>query len=174
MMMADNWGRLDNAMDRQARRADDKVFELIHIRSLGDIKKLLKELDPACAQPTESVVSTDLEVVDDDGHRVKQKFSAAVKDHNKRSLILEGMMVVRRQREVSRLKSEQAKPVIINGKEVKPANVVADSGRFWVDPLIGRLLGAKRDGLLICWNVEGYKYSYDIFEHRLTRAKLTQ
>jgi hypothetical protein len=105
-------------------------------------------------------------------HNTRYKLSAPTRSKSKREYILEGMDHIKKSFEI---KNEEVVPTIINGVEIRPAKMIDKLAmQSWVDNLIKHWFGATRDGLLITWTLDdGYRYNYDIYEHRLTRIKIS-
>lgn len=141
------------------------------IHSLNDIKRYIAELDPAKSQPQHDVkLNAKMEAPDENGKVVTYAVSANTRSKSKRDMLLEGFAIIKSRME-KLAHADVGEDVEINGRLVTPPKL-GDSvaGHSWIDPLIRQWLGGTRDGMLICWNLDGYRYMYDIFTHKLTRV----
>jgi len=168
--------RIDQELERMARRRGLEIFQPPVIKSLLDIKRVLSDLDPSrYVSATDTTLQTELESIDEHGRARTYRVSATTKPQTKRSILLEGFNIIKARQQL-RVKAESnVIPTVINGRTVRPALRLQVDSYLWVEPLLERWLSAYRDGLWICWNVRnpdgsGYVYRYDIFQHRLMRA----
>lgn len=166
---------LERAQARAAKRLRPQDLKPVEIRSVADIKTVLLELDPKTALDGPPItISTDLVGEDETGTRRTYRVSAPTRSKSKRTMLLEGMEVVKRHQSVRQSQLDRSQPIEINGRQVLPPMPPIDS-RNSIDPLIRQWLGGSREGLLVTWDLhDGYQYRYDIFEHKLTRAKTDQ
>jgi hypothetical protein len=146
----------------------------VEVNSVGDIKRLVSQLDPK-RNPVQQVipVGTIMSARDENTGKDQQyQVSAPTKSKSKRDMLVEGLNVIKTRME-SEVKYADTSPVEVNGKIMKPAAVGTGTlGKTWVDPLITQWLGGYRDGVHICWDLnDGFVYKYDIYEHKLTRVE---
>jgi len=164
---------LEKIRDRENRRLSPSVADPAVVRKFDDIKRVLSEVDPKNnSVASEITINTNIASTED-GKNVTYRVSAPSKSKSKREMIMEGLDVLKRQREAVEKMQLNAGSIEVNGVEMKPPSFGdGESSRAWVDPLIKHWLGAYRRELLICWDVDGYHYEYDIYEHKLVRSKL--
>ena len=164
---------LERANSRIANRLDKSILEPTIVKSMNDIKRVLAEFDPAMNREAPVVsVSAVLSTVEQ-GKVKEYAVSAPTKSKSKRDQLIEGMEMIRNRAEIDKTAKAATQSIMVNGREVKPPSL-GDSvnGHTWVDPLIKHWMGAQREGETIYWNLDdGYKYKYDIFNHKLTRVK---
>jgi len=156
---------------RESRRLSPEVANPTVVRSLDEIKIVISELDPDRQAPSEEIkISTIMDTPTARPHTAYQ-VSANTRSKTRREYLLEGMDLVKKSIADS---TEDQTPTFINGVEVRPARLIDRLAmKAWVDNLIQHWLGARRDGLLITWTLDdGYRYNYDIYEHRLSRIKI--
>ena len=163
----------DKLVARDASRLKPTDIRRVNISSLRQLQDVLVELDPGRAVDGPVVVlSTTLIGEDEGGVRQKYRVTAPTTSRSKRTMLLEGFDVIRRQQEYNRRRTIEFIPVVVNGRDMVPPVVASpeDAGYF-IDPLISRWTGGIRDGLLITWNFgDGYVYKYDIYIHKLVRV----
>jgi hypothetical protein len=166
--MADEW---QSIKDRESLRLSPDVAKPNTVRSLDDIKITISELDPSRNTPSDDIDVTTLMEAPGLAPNTRYKVTAKTKSKSKREYLIEGLDLVKKS--TNEMVEEQTS-TIVNGIEVKPARMIDRlSMKAWVDNLISHWLGARRDGVLITWTLEdGYRYNYDIYEHRLTRIKI--
>jgi hypothetical protein len=138
------------------------------VHSLKDIKRVVSELDPKKNPESQDVqIATQLEA---EGETYEVR--ANTKSRSKRDMLVEGLSVIKRRVEIEDQLNDGGEAVEINGLQMRPAIIGSGTeGRSWVDPLIAQWTGGFREGLHICWDLDGYRYKYDIFEHKLTRIE---
>ena len=156
----------------QSRRNRER-FEPPTITSVGDIQRVLAQLDPK-SRLNQSVgdvlLSADVRGSDSESTRTFN-VRAKSEEQSYRDIIMRSMQLLRQRREAKNTPVKQVEPLVVDDKEMLPPAVLGDDGVLAVDPIISRLLGAYREGELICWDLDdGYTYRYDIFAHRLTRV----
>lgn len=163
---------LERARARQSQRLNENILEPIEVRSVGDIKRVVAELDPA-KNPVAPIIplSTQLEVQDGNKKSV-YSVTTNTQSKSKRDHLIEGLKVVQKRIESELEIKKSVQSVEINGRVVTPPKLGSGvDGHIWVDPLIRQWLGASRDGITIYWDLDdGFRYKYDIFQHRLTRV----
>ena len=157
--------------ERENFRLSPEVAQARVIRTLDDIKILLSELDPAKSSPSEELDVTTLINAPDLNPNMRYKLTAKTKSKSRREYILEGMELIKKQLAIQN--ETNITPTYVNGVEIKPAKMLDRMNmKSWVDNLISHWMGGTRDGLLITWSLQdGYRYNYDIYEHKLTRFK---
>lgn len=139
---------------------------------MNDIKRYVAELDPA-KNPQREVVplraTMDVQV---DGKTETYAVSADTKSKSKRDLLIEGLTILRKRAELAEQALTSQEEVEVNGRVITPPKLGSGVvGHIWVDPLIKQWLGGQRDGTIIFWDLDdGFRYRYDIFQHKLTRV----
>ncbi len=108
---------------------------------------------------------------DENGERKTYRVTAMADPTDKRSIVLKGFEFIKARTEFE-AKSRELDPVLVNGREMRPAIRPTISARAWIDPLLDRWFGATREGLLIVWVVKEGKFLYDPFTHKLFKAKV--
>lgn len=164
---------LDKALARQNMRLDPNLLKPAEAKGLDDIRRLLVEFDPSHLKVSREITISAIMEAKEDGKRNVYSVDAKTKSKSRREMILEGMDVIKKQMAVTQIGLEKSDEVLeINGKVMKPASFVSNGANSsWIDPLIKQWLGAHREGLMICWNLDGYKYEYDIYNHKLSRSQ---
>lgn len=159
-------GPLERSKQREYQRLTPAIFEDASIKSVNDIRRVLSDLDPKRSVDA-AQVNVKAEVVDVEN---SQRFAvtAPTKSKSKREIILDGLNILKAQAEATL--NGKAKPIVLNGRIIQPP-VIKSPQDMWVDPIIKRWLGAYRKGLMVCWDLEGYTYMYDIWEHKLSRVQ---
>lgn len=148
--------------ERQARRLPESAMDAVKVRSLNEIKGVLAQL---MAATTDRPVT--LQTAFQAGDKT-MNLSVDTKSKNQRELIYEGLLDVKKKMEA---RCAELYSTEVNGKSMKPTMMPDPTQAFHhIDPLISRYTGGSREGYYICWTLsDGYKYKYDIFEHKLTR-----
>ena len=166
--MADEFQTLK---DRENLRQSPDVARPTTVRTMDDIKITISDLDPNRNTPSDDIDVTTLMDAPGLAPNKRYKVTAKTKSKSKREYLIEGLDLVKKS---SNEMTEEQISTIVNGIEVRPARMIDRlSMKAWVDNLISHWLGARRDGVLITWTLEdGYRYNYDIYEHRLTRIKI--
>lgn len=163
---------LDNLRERESQKLGKEVLKPVEVRTVNDIKNVLREFDPS-NNPKHQDVPLRTQVDVNDGGRTKTfAVSANTKSKSKRDHIIEGLNIIKNRIEKS-AKYDDVRLVEINGREVRPPRV-GDSinSHTWVDSIIKQWMGGKRDNTIIYWDLDdGYRYKYDIFNHKLTRVR---
>ena len=163
---------MEAVFERQSRRLDPSVANPVIVHKLDDIRRVIAEIDPSRNKSSSEIVLTTVMDTIEDGKKTSYNVSAPTKSKSKREMLLEGLEIVKRQLEIKDLAINKSTPIEINGVLMKPAEFGDnEKARMWVDPLVKHWLGAFRDGLMICWDIEGVRYHYNIWEHKLTRMK---
>lgn len=167
--------QLEKARARALQRLNEQIFEPVVVKSLNDIKYIISELDPAKNYESPVVpLSTNMEVRDG-SKTVVYNVTASTKSKSKRDHLVEGLKIIQNRQLMESDIDSLVQDVEINGRVVKPPKLGnAIDGYAWVDQLIEKWLGAKRDGIVIYWELDdGFRYKYNIFEHKLTRIQQT-
>ena len=115
-------------------------------------------------------ISGEMIASDENGERKTYRVTAMADPTDKRSIVLKGFEFIRARTEFE-AKSHELDPVLVNGREMRPAIRPTIEARAWIDPLLDRWFGATREGLLIVWTVKEGKFLYDPFTHKLFKAK---
>ncbi len=155
-------------LERQGLRRGNEIFKPVEIRSIADIQRVLAQLDdrlPAADGSTQAEVVAP----DESGKMVVYKLNATFPQQTRRNILLTAFTALRERRDAI---TRSATPIVVNGREMKPAILNEVQTVSAIDPLVERWLGGTRRGLLICWTLSGWQYKYDIFEHKLTRIRL--
>lgn len=161
---------LEKARQREKHRISPDAFNAVIVKTVDDIRKILAELDPARVITASDIKLKTQMLATEDGQNNTYEVSAITKSKNKREYLLEGLNLIKRQ--MAALGVSEDDTLEINGREVKPAKIGNTSkGCSLIDPMIKHWFGAYRDGLLICWNIDGYVYQYDVYEHKLARVQ---
>ena len=163
---------LEKALERESRRLDNSIFNPVIVRTQEDIRSVLIDYDPKRQVETRPIKLSTTIVSDDNSQSIN--VATETKSKSKRDYILEGLSVVKNQIDILEKSKGLTEAVEINGKVVKPAKFGGSSGISWIDPIIKQWLGGYRDGLNICWDIDGYKYMYDIFNHKLSRISINE
>lgn len=149
----------------------------MEVNNIGDIKRLVSQLDPKKNPVQQTVPVGAIVSAHDEATGKEQQFqvSAPTKSKSKRDMLIEGLDVIK-----TRMESEDrytnTAVVEVDGKPMRAAAVgTGILCKTWVDPLISQWLGGYRDGVNICWDLgDGFIYKYDIYEHKLTRIEKDQ
>jgi hypothetical protein len=163
---------LEQLRRRELLRYSPEILEPVVVNTVDDIKRVLATFDPAKNPQSSSVpISTVMEGAD--GDRGKRQFavSAETKSKSQRDILLEGLDLIKNRLEIKDNLNGEA--VDVGGKLMKPAKVhAATDGYSWVDPMIKHWFGGYREGIHICWDIGGYQYRYEPYQHKLTRVKI--
>lgn len=166
--------KLERAQARNFQSEQNaRLFEPPHIQTVADIQRVLAQLEPSSRlnnRTDDTLLST--EMLGSDISRSQCRFAVSVKTktHSYRDLLLEAFQDIKQRQDAAVKAAAEAVSVPVNGKEMRPPPVVSDM-ILPVDDFISRLLGGRRRGLYIEWDLaDGYTYHYDVFEHRLTRS----
>lgn len=157
---------ISQALERDAQRLRPEDIRPVEAHNLRDIITIIKEFDPA-RQKEAPPITLDGEItgVNNDGRRFSIKFHSTNEQKTKRQYIIEAFDAVDRLKQVLE-RQEKIEPIEINDKLVYPAKVPANP-KLMIDNVVRFFFGAYREDKLICWNIEGLKYKYDIFNHKL-------
>ena len=165
-------GALDQEIERQLRRRGSEIFEPVVVRSQADIKRVLYNFDPSRNVDSTIRISTDMMADDGSGQRHRYRVNADTVSYSQRGILLEGFNILRSRREMQAKSDTEVQPILVNGRPMRsPLRDIMDA-QMWVDPLITRWLGAVRRGLDICWDIDEWRYNYDIYLHKLIRVKI--
>jgi hypothetical protein len=159
---------LERARAREAKKiSQSAALEPVHIYSLNDIKRVVSDFDPKKNPESHDI---ELKTYLKDGDETYE-VRASTRSKSKRDMLIEGIDVIKRRIEVAEDIANGGEEVEINGKIMKPKPIGSGvEGRSWVDPLISQWTGGFRVGIHICWDLDGSRYKYDIYEHVLTRV----
>jgi hypothetical protein len=163
---------LEKIYERERRRLHPSVADPVMVRRFDDIKRVLIDVDPKNnSVSAEITINADMASAED-GKNVTYRVSAPSKSKSKREMIMDGLDILKRQKEAIEKMQVSDSTIEVNGVMMKPPSFGdAERSRAWVDPLIKHWLGAYRKDLLICWDIEGFHYEYDIYQHKLTRSQ---
>jgi hypothetical protein len=165
------------AARRQQAQANEQQAQAPQVRTIADIKRVLKELDPSNkvnAPQSNTPIVTQMNGNDDKDRPVVFQVTANSTSKTHRDIIRDGIDVIRQRRLTAERfgHEKQEEPVIVNGRPMTPPPLLNLESALGVDPIIERVTGGYRTGELICWDLaDGFTYKYNIFEHRLTRAE---
>jgi hypothetical protein len=167
---------IDRAHVRKERaiRNEKNAFVTPTINSQDDIKRVIDTLSPNHKdniKSTPSTVSTTMQVTNKDGRRINQQVSAKVSSQSHRDMILEALGIIKKRKEAQNELDLNGGEVLVNGKPMKSPPLLNTDSNLPVDPIIERITGGYREEDVICWDLEGFQYRYNIFEHRLARVK---
>jgi hypothetical protein len=163
---------LEEALERESRKIDPKSIVAVSVRSLDDIKRVLLEFDPKYVKYSQEIeLSTYMNTVED-GKPNTYAVSAKTRSKTMREILIDGIDVVKRQIETTDEIATKLGSTEVNGVIMKPPKFGNNGeSKFWIDPLIKQWMGGYRDKLLICWDIDGFQYRYDIYNHKLDRIK---
>lgn len=167
---------IDKAHARRERaiKNEKDAFITIVIKSVDDIKRVIDSLSPSHKDNVKSApttVSTVMRVTNKEGQKVNQQVSAQVSSQSHRDMIMEAFGIIKKRREAQDKIDLSGDEVLVNGKPMKSPPILNIGSKLPVDPIIERITGGYRKEDIICWDLEGFQYRYDIFEHRLTRVE---
>jgi hypothetical protein len=159
---------LEQAKAREARRLSKSILDPTVVYSVRDIKRVVAELDPKKNPESHDIEITTQMEVDGDTYEVR----ANTRSRTKRDMLIEGLNVIKRRVESADELLQSGDAVEIDGVNMRPIPIGSGvEGRSWVDPLISQWTGGFRVGIHICWDLDEYRYKYDVFEHKLTRIR---
>lgn len=154
---------IDRLNERNAKRLGAEIYDPPVIRSLNDIKSIIKKIFNTDITGAMIDIKATLNV---DSKNVAA--SVSIKPKSMADHIVHGYTILR-----NRSQLPAAEPVLINGRNMNPAAVI-NTSMPWLDNILFRVLSAYRNGSLICWDIkDGYEYGYDPLTHyfgRSTRA----
>jgi hypothetical protein len=162
---------LQKIYDREARRLSPDVMKATVVNTVEDLKIALAAIDPS-----KEVASSDIQLgttisAQNESQPTVYQVTAMTRSKSKREILIEGLDIVKRHIEAANKAIAEDAIIEINGKMMTPARIGGgESGMTWVDPLIKHWLGAYRDGILLCWDIDNYQYQYDIYAHKLARV----
>ena len=137
------------------------TLETVSVRTVEDIRALIKKLNESSSD--ESTINGSVDLENEEGKKTI-KVSARLRNKSQKQILQDGLNIVKKREEFRNVKQEV---IVINNRESKPANVFSNSPTVWVDKYIDKWLNATREGHHICWILNGIKYKYDIFENKL-------
>lgn len=142
-------------LEREKLRLPSTVLDSVRVRNLDDIKLAINKLINNKSDNSSVSVST---FVNDGKGPVK--VTAEVHGITPFKMIYDSLIAIKLKMEMS--------------KNLKNGNLqISSSGFNKIDPLIKRYLGGYRIEHFVCWDIEGYRYIYDISVNRLTRSPTT-
>ncbi len=127
------------------------------VNCLGDIKRVIREFLPG-VKHTPLTVKTEMKV---DGEIFAVEAESSI-DYKK--LLLEGFGIVKARLDATQKATESGAKL-----RIKPFNI---EGHMWLDDLIVRRFGGKRDGLRIRWDLEDGTYFFDPYSCKVTKASV--
>jgi len=159
---------LEKLYERELQRYGPDILDPVTVTSVADIKMVLMTFDPA-KNPQSSVVPVSA-IVQNDKHRYA--VNADTKSKSQRDILLEGLDFIKNRLEADADATIESEAVLINGRQMEPATVQTGvDGYSWIDPMIKHWFGGYRDGTHVCWDLDGYQYRYDPYQHKLTRKE---
>lgn len=144
---------IQNAIDRQYNSRNTAA----KVSNINDIKMILSQLNKQNGRDDSNTTTSVGDI----------KLSSKTTSKSIKQLIVEGMSSIRDNVEKHR---QHQQPITVNGKQIKQPIFYSDQARHTVDSYIESALGAKRDGLTIYWDIDTFRYKYDIFTNKLTRV----
>lgn len=141
-------------LDRKAR------FKPPVVRNKEDIKRILQELGTGMPG---SNISAVVDITDDEGKAAKVKVSSASPNKTRYAMLRDGLAIFKNRIDSNKTDSE----LTINNKKMKQPAIMGNPTHSWIDSVIERWTGGKRDGFLIVWTIGSNKYYFDIFEMKL-------
>jgi len=162
--------------ERQARaEANKHKFGPPQVSSVGDIQRVVAQLDPTNRLNTQSGISQVATTMrgNQEGTRSQGMFAVRSESADKsyRDILLEGLRTLRSRQDAVKKAMASAMPVEVDDRPMMPPPIIDKDVSMSIDPIIERLLGGRREGELVCWDLaDGYTYKYNVFEHRLTRV----
>ena len=163
--------RLEEEKERQERRLGEEIFETPKISSIHDIRRVLVDLDPAKSVGRDIPITTEIIAPGEADQLMHYFVSAPTEAVSKRQMLLNGFAILKARNDLLKKAENEQTPILINNREMKSPVVSTVAAYSSIDPLIQRWLGGYRDGLLICWDLPEGKIAYDVFTHRLFKAK---
>ncbi len=131
---------------------DDDGLE--QVNCLGDVKRVIKEFMPGTKHTTVTVKAE----MRAEGKKYAVEGESSI-DYKK--LLMEGFSIVK-------ARTEAAKKIEAIDLKIQPINL---EGHMWLDDMIRRRMGGKRDGLRVRWDLEDGTYFFDPFACKLTKGK---
>jgi len=164
---------LDKLEARKALRLDpNQILRPVEVQSVDDIRRIIAELDPARNPIQHDLpINTMMNVVED-GTSSTYRVEANTRSKSKRDMIIDGLNIIKARIESAERIAQEQESVEVNGVQMRPAPLgYRVEGSSWVDPLIKQWFGGYRDGLAICWRLDGFVYRYDPYTHKLHRVQ---
>lgn len=135
----------------------DKTIEPTIVTSLADIQNVIVKYRLNDAPGQDSTISTEI-VENIDGVEQKSSLKAEVKSYNYRKLIIEGFDIIKnRMQFLEKCQNRTLVPLTIDG-------------HMWVDDIIEKIVGGKRDGLSIIWDTRDGVFRWDPYTTKLTKV----
>ena len=158
---------LDKLYERELRRYGPEILDPVVVTNVADIKMVLMTFDPA-KNPQSSIVPISA-IIQNDKHQYA--VNADTKSKSQRDMLLEGLELIKKRLETENDEID-SESIEINGRQMRPAIVQTGvDGYSWIDPMIKHWFGGYREGMHICWDLDGYQYRYDPYQHKLTRKE---
>lgn len=162
----------EQAAARAARRLPESILKPVTVKTVEDIKSVLRQLDPKAPFAQDKIPLTASMMAEGDEERQHlYRVSAHSSSKSKRTMLLEGFDVIKRHMELH-AKSAAVAPIKVNGVDMYPAVAMTADKFSNIDPIVKQWTGGVRKGLTIVWSLDdGHDYKYDIYEHSLSRTK---
>lgn len=165
---------LEKAYQRNQQKLDpEQVLKPVIVSTINDLKRVVAEFDPA-RNPQQVDIPLNAFLEDqEDGKRNVYKVTSKTRSKSKRDMLIEGLTLIQKREEAAAELELTGELTEVNGRPMKPAILNRNTnGRCWIDPLINQWTGGTREGIFIVWELnDGYKYKYDVFEHKLSRIR---
>lgn len=128
---------------------------VVVVESSFDIKQAIKEFLPG-----EEKASPEVRAKIKSGNKVYEL--SAPTECSYRDMLLEGFEIIKKRMEAR----DKHKPD--SDFDIEPIDI---DSRMWLDDLIERRLGGKREGLRVRWDVKDGIFYFDPFTGKLTQAQ---
>lgn len=135
------------------------IFDAPIINSEDDIIACIAKLDTG---DDGMLLDVPFDGLNENETRVTYRIKAEIHQKSKREILQDGFDIIK-----TRMNSVQSIPTMINGRKAQPASVIVNDSLKWLDDLIERWLGARREGLNIIWNIGNTIYKYDFYDNKL-------
>lgn len=126
------------------------------VETIGDIRRVVQEFLPSVSE--NNPVVTKKIMADGKTYEVSAPTSCTYKE-----MLLEGFTILKKRYDAMEKIKER-----VQNNVTQPISM---DGHMWLDDLISRRLGGKRDGLRVKWDVKDGTYYYDPFTGKLTKAE---
>lgn len=137
----------------QTAPPNQKDLKLVTVTTSYDIRRVIQEF---IQPPKTDSISTEFEALDESGKKFKKVLTMSV-EGDYRTLLIKGLTTIRNRMEAIQKFGDVGRKVF---------NI---DGHSWVDDLIARRLGGKRDGLRVRWDLSEGTYFFDPFTGKLTK-----
>jgi hypothetical protein len=136
---------------------NQKIIQPTVDRCLADIQRVIAKYSINDAPGGMTELSTEL-TAQIDGAAKKAMVRANVKSYNYRALLIEGFDIVKnRIKLLEKCKDRSMLPISIDG-------------RMYIDDIIEKMLGGKRENLSVVWETTEGKFRWDPYTTKLTKV----